>query len=389
MGNKVKLVYFYNGKGGGVFTVITNLLRYADAGRYQNYLIHTICKEEQTNYEPIAIAGVQHQVVFYYSRYWNFYTTCKRLFNLLPDEQAIVVANDWLELGMASFMGIKNRVVQILHGHYEYYYQLAFRHRHVVDEFITVAGLMKQQLGQLLPERCNQIHYLRFPLPAITSVAGIAKKPLSIAFVGRCTAAKGYHLLPKIDALLHSSGIAAEWHIIGNHSNSSSIEWRNPSLIKNYGHVHALQVPNLLRPLNIFILPSLAEGMPVALIEAMQCGLVPVVNCLPGGITELVRDGETGYLIQDNSVNEFAEKISLLFSNKEFTDAMRDKALTKSREMFEPRCNMARFEAIYNNLSNMPPKSSQKVKTFGSRLDESWIPNAFTTSWRKFAGRKK
>ena len=47
---------------------------------------------------------------------------------------------------------------------------------------------------------------------------------------------------------------------------------------------------------DIFVLPSLDEGFPIAALEAMAAGL-PVVASAVGGLCELVKDGETGWLV--------------------------------------------------------------------------------------------
>ncbi len=67
-------------------------------------------------------------------------------------------------------------------------------------------------------------------------------------------------------------------------------------------------LPELLDGYRYFILPSLWEGMPKALLEAMSSGLVCIGNATTG-ISEIIEDGKTGFLSRDNSAAALAEAI--------------------------------------------------------------------------------
>lgn len=68
-------------------------------------------------------------------------------------------------------------------------------------------------------------------------------------------------------------------------------------------------IPEILRSLDIFVLGSLREGISNTLLEAMAAGL-PVVATATGGNLELVRNGETGALVEPGSPEELANEIS-------------------------------------------------------------------------------
>jgi sugar transferase (PEP-CTERM/EpsH1 system associated) len=75
-------------------------------------------------------------------------------------------------------------------------------------------------------------------------------------------------------------------------------------------------VPEVLRMLDLFVLPSHTEGISNAILEAMSTGM-PVVAALVGGNPELVSDKVTGRLLKVNSVSSFAETILNYFVDKE------------------------------------------------------------------------
>jgi glycosyltransferase involved in cell wall biosynthesis len=67
-------------------------------------------------------------------------------------------------------------------------------------------------------------------------------------------------------------------------------------------------VPALLNAADIFVMPSLSEGLPLALLEAMSVG-VPVVATAVGGVPELIRDGATGWLVPERDVDALARAL--------------------------------------------------------------------------------
>jgi len=79
---------------------------------------------------------------------------------------------------------------------------------------------------------------------------------------------------------------------------------------------------------DIFVLPTLAEAMPMSVIEAMAAGL-PIVSTTVGGIPELVEESEEGFLIEPSNARKLAEKLSILISDKDLRIKMGKKAQEK------------------------------------------------------------
>ena len=77
------------------------------------------------------------------------------------------------------------------------------------------------------------------------------------------------------------------------------------------GPIAHAQVPEYLNAADVFALPSHQEGVPVAMLEAMACGL-PVVATAVGGIPEVITNGSTGFLIRPRDECELAECLERL-----------------------------------------------------------------------------
>lgn len=89
-------------------------------------------------------------------------------------------------------------------------------------------------------------------------------------------------------------------------------------------------IKRLLNNANIFCLPSYREGLPMATLEAMACGL-PIITTNVPGCRETVRNNENGYLIPAMDPNALAEALKKLIQNSEFRTNMG----TKSRVLVE------------------------------------------------------
>lgn len=104
-------------------------------------------------------------------------------------------------------------------------------------------------------------------------------------------------------------------------------------------------VATVLAGLDIFVLPSLSEGLPLSLLEAMAAGK-PVVASNVGGIPEVIRDGDNGFLAQPATPVDFADCILTLLA-----DPSRARLLAgNARELVSARFGMAAMVGAYENL---------------------------------------
>ena len=97
-----------------------------------------------------------------------------------------------------------------------------------------------------------------------------------------------------------------------------------------------------------FVFPSFHEGLPVSVMEAMATGL-PIVGSRIRGTTDLIKDGEGGYLYAPTDVAGFAEGLSKLFSDDNFCKQMGE---INRRNVLKCDIKSVRNEMfnIYNNL---------------------------------------
>ncbi|WP_306533207.1 glycosyltransferase [Geobacter sp.] len=117
------------------------------------------------------------------------------------------------------------------------------------------------------------------------------------------------------------------------------------------GHVHFLgfrrDIPDILKSLDVFVLPSLREGLPLVLLEAMASGL-PVVASAVGGIPEVIGDGDFGLLVDPHSPDHLAEAMIRMAQLP--ADQLRDlgiKARQRALNDFSAERMIQDYERVY------------------------------------------
>jgi N-acetyl-alpha-D-glucosaminyl L-malate synthase BshA len=108
------------------------------------------------------------------------------------------------------------------------------------------------------------------------------------------------------------------------------------------------QIAPLLAAADLFLLPSQNESFGLSALEALASG-VPVVGSNAGGLPEVVRDGETGFLCGIGDVPGMAAAaLSVLTDRKRWAEMSR-LASTDARERFAEDAIVSQYELLYRN----------------------------------------
>jgi glycosyltransferase involved in cell wall biosynthesis len=181
---------------------------------------------------------------------------------------------------------------------------------------------------------------------------GLSKDCLIVGTVGRLVPIKGQRYFleaaNKICGDMNGNG-DVKFVIVGDGELRDELEARARELGlegKVYFTGFRTDLTDIYADFDIMVLPSLNEGTPVALIEAMSSGK-PVVATTVGGIIDLVEDGVTGLLVESESERELREGILALLSDK----AKRTMLGRKGREAVYPAYDIetlvARMSDVY------------------------------------------
>jgi glycosyltransferase involved in cell wall biosynthesis len=108
-------------------------------------------------------------------------------------------------------------------------------------------------------------------------------------------------------------------------------------------------VPSLMRAAEFFVLPSLWEGLPNVVLEAMAAGL-PVIASRVEGISDLITDDRTGLIVPPNSAPELIEAIDRVFVDPHHSHKMGHNAQEFVRTEFAWDGIVQKYTALYREL---------------------------------------
>lgn len=196
----------------------------------------------------------------------------------------------------------------------------------------------------------------RRPDGAASGNSGNSDDRVVIGNVARFCEAKDHPGLLRAFHDVQSTHPAARLLLVGDGETRPQAEALRDALALG-GTVHFAgtrqDVPALLRAMTVFVLSSRHEGMPVAVLEAMACG-VPVVTTDVGGIGELVRDGETARIVPPGDPQALADALRWMIDHPAERMAMRDRALA----MVRARCGHDVMVRGYLDLYGVADASS-------------------------------
>lgn len=173
----------------------------------------------------------------------------------------------------------------------------------------------------VIPNGVNMDRFSRLSREESRSKLNIKGSDIILLFVGGLRSIKGVRYLVESMSIIKQESGNVRLLIIGDGKERQDLEKLATKLNLNECIHFVRQVPNEVIPeymisSDLFILPSLSEGFPVTVLEAMAAGL-PIVITRVGGMPEIVREGENGFLVEPKNPGHIAEKVRLLLEDNE------------------------------------------------------------------------
>ena len=108
-------------------------------------------------------------------------------------------------------------------------------------------------------------------------------------------------------------------------------------------------IPEILSLTDIFVLPSLREGLPLTILEAMACGK-PVITTNVGGVPEVVKDGVSGILVPPEDPEAIHSAMNELLDDREKLKKMGHNGKRVFSESFDSKTMIGKIEDLYDSL---------------------------------------
>jgi colanic acid/amylovoran biosynthesis glycosyltransferase len=189
-------------------------------------------------------------------------------------------------------------------------------------------------------------------------------RSLEILSVGSLQPYKGHIYLVRACALLKQRDIPFHCRIVGGGDlhdllQRSIQENGLEGLVELLGPRTQAEVSRFLRTANCYVQPSVItstgkmEGIPVALMEAMV-SKVPVVATSISGVPELVRPGETGWLVPPEDVTALADALTTIYSDPIEADRRAELGLQWVTQEFEIRSNVRKLASLISHSKQLP-----------------------------------
>lgn len=210
-------------------------------------------------------------------------------------------------------------------------------------------GLPRDRIGVIpngIPKRIGNAEAVRCEL-------GVQDGEVVLLAVGNLDPRKGHRVLLKALASLRARGLSIPWRLVIAGGRGGPERRHLEAFAREQGmadrlHIlsHRDDVHDLQALADIFVMPSLWEGLPLALLEAMLAGNA-IVASATSGIPEAITTGEEGLLVPPGDADGLADALGDLLTDPGRRAELGDRAYTRATSEFTIGVMADRYEKLY------------------------------------------
>jgi glycosyltransferase involved in cell wall biosynthesis len=230
------------------------------------------------------------------------------------------------------------------------------------DHTVMVSRATKRQFATELGVDASLFTVVPNGVPVQTGDASVVRAEFDIGerdcvlvAVGVLERHKGHRILLEALARLDSGGLTSPWKLIiaggrGGDQYQSMLEYIRAAGLGERVHivVNRNDIADLLALADVFVMPSLWEGLPMAVLEAMVARKAIVASAI-AGIPEAIVDGREGLLVPPGEVTPLADALRLVLADPARRAALGGAAAARANRDFTVAVMADKYEALYAN----------------------------------------
>ncbi|WP_276480593.1 glycosyltransferase family 4 protein [Paraflavitalea pollutisoli] len=391
MVQKPELIAFAQYRLGGVQNFYFNILRHLDPDQFDLLWIFDDSSNKDNARLPQPY-GICQEIVFEsdHPRFETAYDKFKGLAKHISNRPGLVLTNFFLELSTLHTNPRSNKTIYFI-CHDELYLNQAKEYGFLIDVFIAHNPVFYRSLIELFPDRKENIFYL----PYGVSLPSFQRKPtpegpLRLIYAARHVKEKGVDDLPEIIELVEKGSADVYWTILGDGPCSGELKEKLASR-KNVRFLNPKgndEVRNIMAEQDVFILPSYLDGLPVAMLEAMSVGCVPVLYQFNSGIVEIIDPG-TGFVTASGDKKAFAAAILQLSKDATLLETMSLACRQKVANEYRIEDCVKRYAELFSRYAALKRPTGKKFIAYGGLLEHPMVPSFIRKQVRKIKTRFK
>lgn len=290
--NKIDIVHTHSSKAGIVGRLAAKLARV-------KVIIHTVHGWSFNDYQPLLIKGL--------------FIWLERIVSKFTDNIIVVSGYD-KQKGLNNRIGETDKYAFIRYG--VDYLQFNRRNDSARSSFgINEGDLVVGMVACFKPQKCPE-DFIR-----LASLVNKTNRSVKFLLIGDGV------LRPNVESLIFKYNLENNVFLLG---------WQN-------------DVPKILSVIDIFVLTSLWEGLPISVLEAMASSK-PVVATDTGGIGEVIVDAKTGFLVSAHNIEKMSERLFLLLNDESLRVKIGNSARDYLCSYFSIENMIGNTERLYYNL---------------------------------------
>jgi glycosyltransferase involved in cell wall biosynthesis len=222
----------------------------------------------------------------------------------------------------------------------------------IKDELERVYNTSKKKIATIYNGVNTKIFYAVKNKGRTKEEIGLDPQDFVVLYVGRLEARKNVGLLIDAMRLLRKESMVTL--IVGKGSKEDSLKRMSNHLglgtsLKFVRYVKDSDLLKIYNAADIFVLPSVYEGMPLSMLEAMACGVPTIATNFPG-VENIIRNGENGIILEKTSAECLAEKIGYLYRESKVRGNMSMKAIQLINEKFSLEVAVKKTIDVYDQI---------------------------------------